>query len=165
MAAAATGKLPALSPMPPAPDKAYLERTAAWDFDIFSVPYERLPRLAFSVLVTHPSIAASASTDRWIDQPKLWRFVCAIFEHYHERPFHNFRHATDVLRECPTRRPNAHPRDSRARPARRERPLCFRSADGYRVPGPLPGVEPRGRHRSGDDEHSASHLQGPSAPL
>jgi len=97
VAAAATGKLPALSPMPPAPDKAYLERTAAWDFDIFSVPYERLPRLAFSVLVTHPSIAASASTDRWIDQPKLWRFVCAIFEHYHERPFHNFRHATDVL--------------------------------------------------------------------
>jgi hypothetical protein len=64
-----------------------------WEFDVFTVPYEDLPALVYQALAMHPAISAESSR---IDLSKLWRYVCEIASRYHRRPFHNFRHATDV---------------------------------------------------------------------
>ena len=65
-----------------------------WDFDVFSVPYTDLLALAYHALIMHPAISAESSK---FDLKKLWRYICEIASRYHLRPFHNFRHATDVL--------------------------------------------------------------------
>jgi hypothetical protein len=83
------------TPLPPPPSEDMLSVIAGdWDFDIFTVPYEELPALAYNILIAHPSIS---NKDLRIDRVKLWHYVCEVARHYHQRPFHNFRHAVDVL--------------------------------------------------------------------
>lgn len=65
-----------------------------WTFDIFTVPYADLPAVAYSALTSHPELSAPVSK---VDHTKLWRYVCEVAAAYHERPFHSFRHAVDVL--------------------------------------------------------------------
>ena len=91
---AETSTLADPKPLPPKPNKLLPKRWTEWDFDIFSVPYDELPGIAYSVLIAHPCISDSSSK---LNLRKLWRYVCAIAAHYHPRPFHNFRHAVDVL--------------------------------------------------------------------
>ena len=67
----------------------------SWDFDIFTVAHGELPRLAFTVLTSHPEMSAPSSN---IDRDKLWRFVNEVAaRHTAARPFHSFRHGCDVL--------------------------------------------------------------------
>jgi hypothetical protein len=82
------------TPVPPTPDAAFSESISSWDFNLHDVPYEELPSLAYSALAMHPSLSADVSK---IDKPKLWRFVREVARRYHRRPFHNFRHAVDVM--------------------------------------------------------------------
>jgi hypothetical protein len=82
------------TPVPPAPSAAFAESIASWGFDLHDVPYDELPAVAYSALAMHPSLSAEVSK---IDKPKLWRFVREVACRYHHRPFHNFRHAVDVM--------------------------------------------------------------------
>eukprot|EP00325_Prymnesiales_sp_UTEX-LB-985_P014541 CAMPEP_0174756576 /NCGR_PEP_ID=MMETSP1094-20130205/106824_1 /TAXON_ID=156173 /ORGANISM="Chrysochromulina brevifilum, Strain UTEX LB 985" /LENGTH=443 /DNA_ID=CAMNT_0015962481 /DNA_START=48 /DNA_END=1379 /DNA_ORIENTATION=+ len=83
------------TPLPPPPDDDMLDIMAGdWEFDIFTIPYNELPAFAYNTLISHPSISNKALK---INRVKLWHYVCEVARHYHERPFHNFRHAVDVL--------------------------------------------------------------------
>ena len=86
---------PATQP-PPIYPAAKVARAQGFDFDLFEVPYDDLPTFAFSVLVLHPSLSSGEGACP-IDREKLWRYVVAVAAHYHQRPFHSFRHAVDVL--------------------------------------------------------------------
>ena len=86
-----------LGPAQPLPKPLSASRAAEmfeWGFDIWEVPYAELPALAYCVLTAHPELSAPISK---IDHEKLWRYVCEVAARYHERPFHSFRHAVDVL--------------------------------------------------------------------
>mmetsp|Transcript_19736 Transcript_19736/g.42501 ORF Transcript_19736/g.42501 Transcript_19736/m.42501 type:complete len:386 (-) Transcript_19736:375-1532(-) len=63
-----------------------------WDFDLHTVPTADLSALAFGVLMEHDEVVALSFC-----QARLWNFVQAIAAHYHDNPFHNVRHACDVL--------------------------------------------------------------------
>jgi len=95
---AETGPLAEMPPFPPPKPTQFEKPMLEWDFDVFSVPYEELPALAYHAISTHSSI----KNESRIDLPKLWRFINEIYARYHRRPFHNFRHATDVLLGCST---------------------------------------------------------------
>lgn len=56
------------------------------------MPYASLAAIAYNVLVTQPEMEALK-----IDRTKLWRYVFEVSLRYHLRPFHNLRHAVDVL--------------------------------------------------------------------
>jgi len=94
VAAAKTKPLQPPQPFPPTPNAQFASRLSEWDFDLFTVPYDELPGIAYSALMMHPAISDSSSK---FDHAKLWRYVCEIAAHYHPRPFHNFRHAVDVV--------------------------------------------------------------------
>ena len=89
---ARSGKLAPPLPLPQTPNEAIASQMNEWSFDLYSVPYAELPRLAYAALIMHPALSHSK-----VDVEKLWRYVCEIARHYHPRPFHNFRHAVDVL--------------------------------------------------------------------
>lgn len=83
------------TPLPPPPSDEMLAVMAGdWDFDIFTVPYEELPAFAYNTIISHPSVAKK---ELKFNRVKLWHYVCEVEHHYHKRPFHNFRHAVDVL--------------------------------------------------------------------
>ena len=63
-----------------------------WGYDLFTVAYPELRELAFQVLSMHAEV-----NELGIDKLKLWRYVNEVASRYHERPFHNLRHAVDVL--------------------------------------------------------------------
>ena len=76
----------------PAPLSAEMKQGICdWDFDIFKVPYDDLARVAFHAICANDEIASLG-----VDHVKLWRYVRAVAERYHKRPFHNLRHAVDV---------------------------------------------------------------------
>ena len=78
---------------PPALDGPTTAEIGEWSFDqIHSVPYDALPSLGYAFLMAHDEISSSK-----IDKTKLWHFICEVAARYHARPFHNFRHAVDVL--------------------------------------------------------------------
>lgn len=87
-------KLAAPKKKPPSIREPASPTALSWDFDIFNVPYAELPALAYRILLSHPSISGP---DSKLHLPKLWTYVCSIAPLYHLRPFHNFRHAVDVL--------------------------------------------------------------------
>ena len=87
-------ELQPVKPLPTPPSEAFAAQLNEWNFDLFDVPYDDLPGLAYSALIMHPAISDPSSK---LDLIKLWRFVCEIAAHYHPRPFHNFRHAVDVV--------------------------------------------------------------------
>ena len=92
---AATCQLQPEQPLPPTPppEAAFAGAAHAWTFDIFTVPFAELPKLAYTTLVMHPCVSGA---DSKLNLTKLWRFVVEIAAHYHDRPFHDFRHAVDV---------------------------------------------------------------------
>jgi len=92
--AAASSTLLEPKPLPPPPSEELAARLNEWDFDIFTVPYDELPTIVYSALVMHPAISDASSK---LDLSKLWRYTCEIAARYHLRPFHNFRHAVDVV--------------------------------------------------------------------
>jgi hypothetical protein len=81
-------------PLPPAADPEFLKSAMSWDFDLFTLPYSELAPLAYQVLMAHTVIADPSHK---YELKKLWRYTCEIAGLYHQRPFHNFRHAVDVL--------------------------------------------------------------------
>ena len=87
-------KLQPTRPLPKVPEGSLATEMFDWNFDIFQVPYADLPALAYSALISHPELSAQISK---IDHTKLWRYVCEVASYYHQRPFHSFRHAVDVL--------------------------------------------------------------------
>ena len=91
---ASMSKLAPKKPWPPTPDPAFADAVKEWGFDIWAIPYAELPALAYHSLVMHPAISDPSSE---IDLAKMWRYTCEIATRYHMRPFHNFRHAVDVL--------------------------------------------------------------------
>jgi len=70
-----------------------MRRAREWGYDIWAVPYESLAALAYNVLVSQPEMEALTKLDR----TRLWHFVTEVSRRYHKRPFHNLRHAVDVL--------------------------------------------------------------------
>lgn len=89
---AVSKKLLSPRPLPPSLDPAIQERMNKWDFDVFTVPYDQLNVLAHAALYQHLALFDK------LDRKKLWRFVVEVERRYHQtRPFHNFRHAVDVL--------------------------------------------------------------------
>jgi len=69
--------------------KALVQR---WDFDLHTVPRADLAALSFGVLLEHEEV-----TGLKLCHMRLWKFVLTISTYYHDNPFHNFRHACDVL--------------------------------------------------------------------
>jgi hypothetical protein len=63
-----------------------------WDFDLHAVPAAELPALIFGVLLEHEEVSTLA-----LCTSRLWNYVTTIASNYHDNPFHNFRHACDVL--------------------------------------------------------------------
>jgi len=94
IAAAASDALLPPKPRPGPLGPAVAAQLNEWTFDIFSVPYEKLPEYVYHALVMHPAISDKSTN---LDLDKLWRFVREIATRYHPRPFHNFRHAVDVV--------------------------------------------------------------------
>ena len=91
---AETSQLAPSRPWPPAPDPKFATMMNEWAFDLFMVPYDDLPAVAYSALTMHAAVSDPANK---LDLTKLWRYVCEVATWYHPRPFHNFRHAVDVL--------------------------------------------------------------------
>jgi len=77
-------------PEPSGDAETLLTAAQEWDFDVFTVPYDELPALVYRAILMHLH-------EHQIDLRKLWRYVCEIAARYHPRPFHNFRHAVDVV--------------------------------------------------------------------
>ena len=86
------GPVKGYPPLPPALDPTTSILVVEWGYDLWDVEYENLPTLAYQAIMMHAEVQSSA-----IDKTKLWRYVHEISRRYHDRPFHNLRHAVDVL--------------------------------------------------------------------
>jgi hypothetical protein len=91
-------------PMPPPLEESDAIRYCEWGFDVHTLEYSQLPKLAFQLLCVQPELfgmgLVGSRTSPQFDRPRLWRFVREVAARYHDRPFHNFRHAMDVLLAC-----------------------------------------------------------------
>ena len=149
------------TPLPPPPEPELAESLTDWDFDLFEVPYDELPELAYNALVMHPAISAPSSN---LDLAKLWRFVREVAARYHERPFHNFRHGTDVLLATSAlvrtvARDNAAPFADGLMVAALLVSALVHDTDHPAVSGGLAAWPPRGRHVAAPCHRSTSPLQ------
>ena len=86
------GPVKGYPPLPGPLDPTQQILAVEWGYDVWEVAYENLPTMAYQVIVMHPEVQSSS-----IDKTKLWRYVHEISRRYHNRPFHNLRHAVDVL--------------------------------------------------------------------
>lgn len=76
--------------------EAARERIADWDYDPFELSYDELVVMALVMFQWTLSLPELESFR--LDEPELVRFLIMMRDAYHhENPYHNFRHAIDVM--------------------------------------------------------------------